>query len=177
LNLNPQEKNVSDYKQNAVSEKVWPWVNPQVKNHDPRPTLVVAIVTMLVAWCIAGAIYYFGHRAGVPEDGLVHEASKKPTIMAGIVVSISIIIFLLSVFSPKGYGAFHKAMMKFTGFVNIILTKVMLVPFYYLVFPIGRMSQKLKGNDPMQRKFPTDEASYWEKRAKVEDLESYRRQH
>jgi hypothetical protein len=53
---------------------------------------------------------------------------------------------------------------------------MLLTPFFYLCFPLGRLLQIIKGRDPMKRRFPTSQESYWVDHLPAADKKDYRRQ-
>ena len=151
---------MSTYQQNAVSKTVWPWTEePKVEKHDPRPPLIASIASLCVGLFVAFLFRHYGHHT-----------------MSYVVVSISSVVFICSVFIPAIYAKIHALFQKLALIIGTTLTYVLLVPFFYIAFPMGRISQLIKGKDPLCRKFEADKPSYWEDRPKVEDLEHYRRQ-
>jgi hypothetical protein len=64
-----------------------------------------------------------------------------------------------------------------TKFVSIIVTWLLLVPFYYLCFVPGRLIQLLSGKDPMERRFPGKVPSYWKKYNSHPDPQHWKRQY
>lgn len=61
--------------------------------------------------------------------------------------------------------------------VAVVLNWGLLTPFFYLCFVPGRLILKLRGRDPMERKFPDDAPSFWIPRKPVTDFSQYRKQH
>lgn len=61
--------------------------------------------------------------------------------------------------------------------VAIGLNWGLLTPFFFLCFVPGRLILKLKGYDPMERKFPDDAPSFWIPRKPITDFSQYRKQH
>lgn len=57
------------------------------------------------------------------------------------------------------------------------ITFLLLVPFFYLVFVPGRLLLALSGRDPLNRRFPSDEPSYWVKRAPGISPAHYKKQY
>ena len=57
-----------------------------------------------------------------------------------------------------------------------VLTWVLLVPVFVLVFVPGRLVLKLRGIDPLTRKCPSAEPTYWVARGPVADDGDYKRQ-
>ena len=158
---------MSAYEQGPVSQTVWPWQEPvQEASDDLRPPPAQALLGLVISAVIAGTIYYFQHEKH-PIGAL---------IAVCIIATISITITLLSLFSPKAYKVVHRIIGIVTLVVSKLLSAVLLVPFYFLCFPLGRLSQLIKRKDPMHRKFPGKEDSYWVPRKPVTDREYYKRQ-
>ena len=147
------------YQQNRVSQVVWPWTSPvsDPKSHAPSKTMAV------VGFCIASVIAFLFYR---------HEHK----LASLFIMSIASIILLCGLFIPPAYAQIHKFLLIFAHYVGLVLTWTLLVPFFYLVFPIGRLSQLIRGKDPMNRKFPTEQPTYWEDRPPIKDKAYYTRQ-
>lgn len=56
------------------------------------------------------------------------------------------------------------------------LTWVLLVPVFLLVFVPGRLVLKLRGVDPLTRRFPSAEPTYWVPRKPAAGDDDYKRQ-
>jgi len=82
-------------------------------------------------------------------------------ILGYIIGGSGIIVLFLGLFitpAAKGLIRLQKKVMKGIG---IILTWLLLVPFFYLCFIPGRIILLISGKDPLNRKFPTTNESYW----------------
>ncbi len=152
---------MSGYKQNPVSQAVWPWVEQgqSVGDKDTRPSVVASLLTLAVAWTIAAIFYYLGHLK----------------ITMAILV-ISGMVCFCSLFAPSAYSVINPVFQFLKRWVGLILNWILLAPFFYICFPVGCFIQKIKGKDPLSRKCPTSKESYWVSRSPVSDLEQYRRQ-
>jgi hypothetical protein len=156
-----------EYKQGPVSQTVWPWQEPVPEaSDDVRPPPAQALLGLVISGTIAGLIYYFKHEAH----------PRGAVIAVCVIATISLTITLVSLFSPKGYKVVHAMLGVITLAVSTFLSLILLAPFYFLCFPLGRLAQLLKRKDPMHRKFPGEEDSYWVPRKPVTDREYYKRQ-
>ena len=150
---------MTNYIQNKVSATVWPWVNPNAALANGEHSLKSTLIGLVVG-SLAGTWFFFKH----------HQT------LAYVVWSIAALIFISAICIKP----LHKALMKFFGIIGFIvgktLTWILLVPFFYICFPIGHFFNALFGKDPMTRKCPTDLPSYWVDRPAITDKEYYKRQ-
>ena len=145
------------FRQNPVSKAVWPWTGTEP---PPPPSRIKPVVFACIGWSVAALLYFrFHHR-----------------IMPSIVVILSTLTFVGGVWYPPLYEGIQKGLRLLGRIIGQTLTYVLLVPFFYLVFPLARLGLLLKGKDPMHRAFPTDETTYWVDHARKEDREALRRQ-
>ncbi len=147
------------FKQSQVSQAVWPWQEKKSAGKADKPSLVFSLITLAIAWSIAGLFYYFNHST-----------------MAIVVVCISSFIFFSAQFLPKVYHAIENVFQKLSHYVGLSLTWLTLVPFFYICFGIGRFSHEITGKDPMTRELDDHLPSYWHEREAGVDIEQYRRQ-
>lgn len=152
---------MSAYKQNQISQTVWPWMEEgqSRENGDTRPSVVASLLSLLIAWTVATIFYYLGHL--------------KITIA---ILVISGMVCLCSLFVPSAYRVIILIFEFIKKWVGLILNWTLLTPFFYICFPVGRLIQKIKGKDPLNRKCPTSKESYWVSRSPVSDIEQYKRQ-
>jgi len=150
---------MSDFIQNKVSATVWPWLKPDTATVHEEHSLKSTIIGLVIGSAM-GTLFFFKH----------HEK------MAYAVWGITALIFISAICIKP----LHRILMKFFGWLGFIigktLTWILLVPFFYICFPIGHLFNALFGKDPMTRKCPTDLPSYWIDHPGVTDKESYRRQ-
>lgn len=144
-----------------ISKEIWPWMGQEESGTDKgkSPSLQLSFFMLVIALCISGVFYFFNRF--------------WPSI---IILTISIILFCCAVFFPSIYQIIHRIFQVFGRWVGRVLTWVLLVPFFYIFFPIGRLIQKISGNDPLHRRCPSSKRSYWIVRESGSDHEGYRRQ-
>lgn len=151
------------YQQNAVSSAVWRWTNPpgsSAKTESAAKFFLkvgLQIAVMLAAAAVIGL--HFGHKAA----GL------------GLVV-LAAYVLVTALFVRRAYDAFQRGVGMVARGVGVALTWILLVPFFYLTFVPGRAIMTLKGKDPLTRKFPSDEPTYWVAREPEEKPDHYRKQ-
>jgi hypothetical protein len=147
------------YTQNKVSQAIWSWQGPQSEMQKAKPSLALSLVTLLIG-CTVGLLFFL----------------FEYPIMALFVFSISLLVFLSSRFFPAVYAVIEKVLQKLSYFVSSGLTWVLLLPFFYICFPLGRLVQKVKGKDPMQRNFDREAVSYWKTCKDKPSVDDYKRQ-
>ncbi|HMP73881.1 MAG TPA: hypothetical protein PKE55_11525 [Kiritimatiellia bacterium] len=108
--------------------------------------------------------------------GLIH-LWLDHVIMPGIIVFLAFLVLVGGLFYAPLFNGFERFGVKLTYWVTLILNWGLLTPFFYLVFLPGRIVLKLKGKDPMDRKFPDPRPSFWVERKPVTDLNQYTKQH
>lgn len=152
---------MSPYKQNPISQTVWPWRNEgQSKGDgDPQPSVMASLLSLLIAWIIAAAFYFLGYLK-----------------ITTVILIVSGIVCFCSLFIPSAYRIINAVFEFLKHWVGLVLNWVLLTPFFYICFPVGRFSQKIRGKDPLNRKFLNSNGSYWVSRSPISDLRQYKRQ-
>ncbi|MFC1497448.1 hypothetical protein ACFLS1_03105 [Verrucomicrobiota bacterium] len=162
----------------SVAGTVWPWQeDDEPQSFDPKS--------------FDGA-----NGAGKKEQGKAVQRRKRSLIEAAVVWSIGFIFFRFGkhiagsvvlcmgtvvfiggwLIAPLYYG--FKGVGSFLArVVGVGLSWILLVPFFYICFTIGRFFLVVLRKDPLKRKFPGQEKSYWVPRKPVTDLEHYKRQY
>ena len=150
------------YEQNPVSRAIWQWPAPVIaKQFDPASNRRKALIQAVVMGVIA-SILAFGFDAAV---------------MPLVICSIAAVLLVAAVLAPAVYRAIDDFLVHVLGRgIGLALTWLLLVPFYYAVFAPGRMLLRLRGLDPMKRRFPTDESTYWQDHRESRVREKYRKQ-
>lgn len=138
-----------NYKQNDVSQVVWQWQKPtgdaSAKAVGKDRTLLKAGAQVLVMVAVASLLgFRFGHRIA-------------PILLLGLAAYV----LVTALFVRRAYAAFERGVGMFARGVGVALTWLLLVPFFYLAFVPGRLVLMLRGKDLMNRKFPSNEPSYW----------------
>ena len=144
-----------------VAAVVWPWRNPPAGARPAGPVAPArsAVLLQVFVMAAAGGILYRRHPAG----------SLAVWILAAVVL-------VSGFFVPKVFRALEHAGRRLGQWIGTALTWLLLAPFFYLCFVPARLLLRLRGKDPLQRRFPGREASYWTPRKPVADPAQYRRQ-
>ena len=107
--------------------------------------------------------------------GLIFFYVGKP-IASKVLWGISGTLLISGLIIPPVFNRIEQFGRWFGKWVGMAITWGLMVPLFYLVFVPGRLLLKLRGIDPMCRKFPTDAPTYWVPRKPVTDMEEYKRQ-
>ncbi len=118
---------------------------------------IQAPVMALVGWLI---YHFFDHLTG-------------PLI----IWTLAALVLVGGWFLPPVFHAFERFGLWLGKGIAIALNWGLLTPFFYLCFVPGRLLLKLKGVDPMDRRFPDDRSSFWIPRKPIADPAQYRKQH
>ena len=132
-----------------VTSVVWNWRNRHQPAMPSAPLWRKVLIQALVPTVI-GLILYFGF-------GL--------RIFPYILWTIATVFILIGLFAPKAFVSIERGMQRFGHWVGIGLTYGLLVPFYYLVFPVGHFFRWLGGKDTLHLKYPSSEPTFWMTRA------------
>ena len=149
--------------QNTVSSVVWPWREKDAAKSAPHKTGPAASTVLLQAGIMAviGALVYWK----LDKHGM------------GLAVWILAAIVLVSgFFIPPVFKAIERFGQALGRWVGALLTWGLLVPFYYLFFLPANLLMKIRGKDPLCRRFPSNEPTYWTPRKPVTDAAQYRKQ-
>lgn len=147
------------YSQNEVSKAIWHWQQVRSAQEKAQPSVQFSLLTLAIGWAIGGLLFFYGHST-----------------IALLAFSISTFVFIASRFFPTVYAAIERIFQKLSGFVGTSLTWLLLVPFFYICFCIGRIAQILKKKDPMHRSLDPEANSYWQACSERSSLEDYKRQ-
>ncbi|MCL1909478.1 MAG: hypothetical protein FWG05_00915 [Kiritimatiellaeota bacterium] len=104
--------------------------------------------------------------AGAAIGALIFFWWKRP-VMAYVVWGIAGVLLVLGLFIPPAFAAVERAGKWLGKYVGIILTWGLLTPFYFLCFCPMRLIAKLRGKDPLERKYDASAKSYWTPRKPV----------
>lgn len=147
----------------TVASIVWPWRDHLATKAGPAksgPSPKAAVIQAGVMAAIGALAYlWLGHR-----------------IMGGVVWSLAAVVLVSGLFIPSAFAAIERFGKRLGQWVGTGLTWGLLAPFYYVCFVPLHVLQKISGKDPLRRRFPTDEPSYWVPRSPVKDASQYRKQ-
>lgn len=95
---------------------------------------------------------------------------------AKVLWGISLVLLASGLFIPPVFHRIEQFGRWIGKWAGLAITWALMLPVFYLIFLPGRLILKIRGIDPMCRKFPTDAPSYWVPRKPVHDVEEYKRQ-
>lgn len=146
-----------------INKWTWTALGPQTPASKPKPMSIrTKALIQAPVMALVGSLLFFkwGHVIG-----------------ACFVWTLAILVLAGGLFHPPLFHAFEKFGQKLAHWVGTGLTWALLLPFFYLCFVPGRFIMALRGRDPLTRKFPSDEPTYWIPRKPVPDLNQYKKQH
>jgi len=111
------------------------------------------------AFLVLGAIFIFRHRpVGWP------------------LASIGAFLLLFAVFTPSLLRFIYRPWMRLAGFLGSISSRILLTLLFFLVLtPIGFLQRRF-GRQPIDLRFKTNDATYWQKRTASPALPDYEKQ-
>lgn len=145
-----------------VTAATWAWRESAEATEDSKPKSTVrpALIQVGVMLVIAAILYHFEHM-----------------LIVKIVLVLATLSLVCGLFIPAAYHRIER----FGKFLGVVvgsgLTWILLVPFFYICFTCGRVSQLIKRKDPLQRACPSDEATYWLDRRPITSDEYYKHQY
>ena len=145
-----------------VSEVVWPW---RQQARDPRHEAgrrrqhVLIEVGIMVA---VGLLFRFVfHKVWIPR----------------IVFSLAAFVLISGLFIPAWYAGFKRGGAILGTAAGVGCAWLVLVPFFYICFTIGRVMLLIKKSDPLQRALVKEQSSYWSVHRPPKGPESYKKQY
>ncbi|TAN37701.1 MAG: hypothetical protein EPN23_04080 [Verrucomicrobia bacterium] len=91
--------------------------------------------------------------------------------------TIAALLLMLGLLWPAAWRRVDAFGQRLGHWVGVGLTVVLLVPFFYLAFIPLRLFQVLLRRDPLQRRWESQRASYWEDRPAITDANYFTRQY
>ena len=157
------ESQQAPYAQNAVSAVVWPWAAPLETDTARGHSVAARLFRWIVPMCIA-ALFWFGWWI------------FDSRIAACAIAAVTTTLLVLSFVAMPAYDAVMRGVFKVAAWIGTAMAWIVLVPFYYLVFPLGRLSGLVKGRDPLRRGFPFEGPSCWVDRPPIDRDDYYEKQ-
>ncbi len=139
------------------SPRRWRWIEDERPAGDPRRRVLIQVLVMALIGLLLDR--WLGHR-----------------IAAIVVWSLAGLVLVLGFAAPKAFGAVERFMQAFGRIVGAVLTWVLLVPVFVLIFAPAGVILRLRGKDPMHRRMRDASLSYWIPRRSTFEAESYARQ-
>ncbi len=78
---------------------------------------------------------------------------------------------------PKILAGFDRAGAWLAWAAGNAMTWLLLAPMFYAVFGLGRLGLRLRGRDPLRRRWDSRAVTYWDDRAPISDPEHWSRQY
>ncbi|MDP6522862.1 MAG: hypothetical protein QGH15_01450 [Kiritimatiellia bacterium] len=148
---------MEDFQQNHVSRTVWPWMDADGNAAESGSLPRRAAVQAVIMCAIASVLFFLLHHHVMPV----------------IILVLATIVVLSAFFAPAlfhGIDRFGKALGQVVG---IILTWMLLIPFFYICFTVGRLLLVVLKVDPMRRKAETGEDTCWVQHPERPPLDRY----
>ena len=145
-----------------VIDAVWRWKTPTHSNvAKPHSKPVFRAV---IQAAIVGGIGWFA-------------LSRGHTLPAVFLISVGAFLLISGLFIPWLFLGFEKFGKKLGQWAGGLLTWLLLMPTFFIVFFPGRLMIWLLRKDPMRTRFPSREETYWVSRPPVGRIEQYTRQY
>lgn len=146
-----------------VAETVWPW--RQAEQMDPSVRGVSHRGRAVIEACVAGVV----------GSCLLWGFGKKWA--GGIVLGVATLVLVGGLWIPPLYRGFQRAGKWLAQVVGTGVTWLLLTPFFYLCFPIGRLLFFLGGKDLLGRRRSAAIKTYWSEYSRQGGVERYRKQY
>ncbi len=147
----------------SVQGTVWNWRDSEGQGKEKSEAATLrrqAVIQALVMGVIGFVLFqWIGHHT-----------------FARVIWGLAGLILVLGLIAPAAYRPIHRFGQWLGGAVGVLLTWVLLVPLYYLVFTPGALLLRLQGRDPMHRRLRDIKFTCWIPRTRQATTESYDRQ-
>jgi hypothetical protein len=147
--------------ESRVAETVWPWRSAGRATTGPtRPRLRTVLFEVAVMLTVAALFRFWAGKFWAP---------------LAIVVLAAVMLIGASVHPPL-YAGIKRAFRRLGVWLGVACAWILLAPFFYVVFSIGRLGLMLSRKDPLDRAFEAGRSGYWMRRPPPAGPERYRRQ-
>jgi len=133
--------------QSEVAKVVWPW-------REAETPATVAVAAKRRQRAALEALVMTG-------VGLLFQFVLHRVWPARIVLTLATVVLVGGLFVPPVYHGFHRAGKWLGKATGVAFAWLLLVPFFYICFPFGRLWMRLAGKDPLQRRFDSTLKTYW----------------
>lgn len=86
-----------------------------------------------------------------------------------ILLSVATVFFIFGKFAPRPMVPVWRAWIKFGGFLELIMSNVILISIWVGMFIPMSLLLRVIGKEPISKKFKTNAPSYWEERSSERD--------
>ena len=146
-----------------VAETVWPWRTAGEAQQASKSAPSVrgrALIEAAVMVSVALLFIYKTDKVWPPR----------------IILTLATLTLVSGLFIPPLYHSLHRGALWLGKKTGVVMTWILLVPFFFIIFPAARLMLLLSGKDPLHRKIEPQRPSYWTAHEPVKDLERYKRQ-
>lgn len=151
-------------KASNVSSVVWPWRDLPVPV-DPKVVAARRRLRALLEFAVMTAV------------GLLFLLRFDKYILGSVVLTLAAVVLTGGLVAPPLYAGFKRFGVAVAKWAALGMTWLLLVPFYYVFFTVGRVAILLKGGDPLHTRFDPALSSYWVPHAPPPPPERYRKQY
>ncbi|MCX7590434.1 MAG: hypothetical protein N2255_02285 [Kiritimatiellae bacterium] len=139
------QENMSEFKQSRVSRVVWNWTAPANPNADTTRRRAKALTRgalMIGVAVLVGFVFHAWH-------------------LAAVAFGLCGLILVSGLWIPRLFDALECIVAKIAWAIGAAMTWLLLTPFFYFFFVPVRLLLLLRGRDPLHRRFPSEEPTYW----------------
>jgi RsiW-degrading membrane proteinase PrsW (M82 family) len=143
----------------SVTEVVWPWRQPPEGTNKNKGLWKRALIQAAVIAAVAGMLFYWEHKTA-----------------AGVVWTIAGAFLVCGITMPRIYEKIDRFGQQLGHWAGVLLTWILLVPFFYLCFCPCALFFKKRTMDNFSPEFRGQTDSYWVGRSSDNTKEQYKRQ-
>jgi hypothetical protein len=132
------------------------WSGAIAGHTEKSPSMRVFGLVLLIGFGLLGGLALWSHRAGGGE--------WRRTVGL-VLIALGTIVFVWSVISPSTLPPVYRAWMRFGQRLGTIVSSVLFVVLYFIVFTVVGGLMRLFGTDPLDRVVTRGAGSYWRKHA------------
>lgn len=152
-----------------VMETVWPWRRagdrtPEIDVLELRALALRESAVMLVV----GTVFLL-----LADNFQRFQVLRHPGMIA---YCLALLVVVGGMWVPSLYRGIQWFFRFFAHVLATGMAWLLLAPFFYIFFTLGRLVRLLKGKDKLGLRFPSDEKTYWVKWDAPKDIESYKHQ-
>ncbi len=113
-------------------------------------------LVLLIGFGLLGGLALWSHRAG---------GGDWRRTVGWVLITLGSIVFVWSLISPRTLPPVYRAWMRFGQWLGTIVSSVLFVVLYFVVFSVVGGLMRLFGTDPLDRRVKRGAGSYWRKHA------------
>ncbi len=144
-----------------VYEIVWPWRVAKESEVSEKPPKKAVFIEVAIGFSVSMLLFHVFHHP----------------IIATVVICIVSLVAIGGLAIPPLYAGIKRGGMWLGKVLGGLVTWVLLLPFFYICFTVGRIGLLFSRKDPMARRYNADLSTYWTARKEIPDLEQYRKQY